>query len=228
MTALRVVARLANGFTAGDPWSPSLDGILAYWHLRERLGDEAFALGSSGHVPLVAADDLPLERVADAAGAHWWYACSQPVYTTAAQFARFTHRRFDSGLAERYTTEQTRRVLTSGGPYKAYRHRHTVTVPAGGVLTWHALGDAAAVERLLRRCTSVGRGLGRGEGVVLAWRVTADGDARLARLYRPLPADYAAAHGVTGTVQRWGIRPPGRLPEHQALCVLPTRLEDVP
>src|SRR5690606_41719173 len=49
---LTVTAHLATAYSSVDSWSPSLDGILAYWWLREQLGDEEFALGMSGHRPL--------------------------------------------------------------------------------------------------------------------------------------------------------------------------------
>src|SRR5690606_581961 len=48
MQPLVVTAYLANAFASPDPWSPALEGILAYWWLRETLGEEEFALGMSG------------------------------------------------------------------------------------------------------------------------------------------------------------------------------------
>lgn len=218
MDALRVTAELVHGYVASDPWSPALDGILAAIVLRERLGEEEYALGMTGQRPLVA-PDLPLERVAH--GEHWWWSASAPIVGDTLQFERWFHRRFDAGHAYGRVEERTRRVLVAGGAYKNYRNRDLVTVPLDGTVTWHVIGDGVEVERLLRRCGAIGRGTARGQGAVRAWRVTADGDPRVARLHRPLPADYALAVGVTGVARVWGIRPPGRAPEHQVLAVLP-------
>lgn len=218
MEPLRVVADLVQGYVAADPWSPALDAILAYWLLRERLGEEEFALGMTGARPLVE-PALPLERIEH--GDDWWWACSSPIHGDAIRFARWFHRRFDAGDAYDRVDERTKRVLVAGGAYKNYRNRDLVTAPLDGVLTWHAIGDAAEVARLLRRCTHIGRGGARGNGAVRAWTVSADGDPEIARRHRPLPADYALAIGAAGPVQRWGIRPPGRAPEHQRVCVMP-------
>ena len=39
MKPLRIVARLSQGYSAADVWSPALEGILAYWALREQRGE---------------------------------------------------------------------------------------------------------------------------------------------------------------------------------------------
>lgn len=218
MDALRVTAELYQGFVAADPWSPSLDGILAALVLREQLGEEEYALGMTGARALVE-PGLPLERVAH--GDDWWWACSSPIVGDAIAFERWFHRRFDAAHAYDRVEERTKRVLVAGGAYKNYRNRDLVTAPRDGLVTWHAIGDGAEVERLLRRCTSIGRGGARGNGAVKSWAVTADGDPELARRHRPLPLEYALGVGATGPVQQWGIRPPGRAPEHQRQCVMP-------
>ena len=223
MEPLRVRAHLANSFSAADPWSPSLDGILAYYQLRERLGEEEFALGMTGHRPLVTPDDLPLERVTW--GEQWWWATSAPIVAVAARYTRHFHRRFDADQAERYLDPRVRRVQVSAGPYKAYRHARTHTVTRQ--IVWHCIGDGAEIRRLLRLCTAVGFGRGQGYGTVTGWTVTAEGaDETLARFWRPLPADYAAAHGVDGPRLAWGIRPPGRMPENRTLCVMPVAVDE--
>lgn len=215
MKPLRVRANLLHGYSATDQWSPALDAILAYWALRDRLGEEEFALGTSGHRELVDAD-LPLERVTW--GDDWWWACSSPVAETVQVFERHIHRRFDDQY-ERYMPEGVRRVETAAGPYKAYRNRHLVRLAPW--IEWHVVGDRQEIERLLRRCVFVGSGLAKGWGEVASWDVTEDGDEQAAHLQRPLPRDYARANGVGGMVMRWGLRPPGRLPEHQRECVMP-------
>jgi hypothetical protein len=220
MEPLLVTAELANGFCASDPWSPSLEGVLAYWVLRERLGEEAFALGASGATPpvVLGPGDLPVE--AELWDDLFWWRCSSPLSDAATVHRRFVHRRFDHFMAERFAdTGRSGRVLVTGGPFKNYRFGEDVRVCRE--VRWHVVGDAAEVRRLLRRCGTIGRGGGRGLGQVRAWRVEAGGDARLARFHRPLPVGFAAEHGIHGVLMDWGIRPPGRLRAHRVLCVMP-------
>lgn len=220
MIPLLVVAELANGYSAADPWSPSLDGILAYWALRETLGEEAFALGMTGHRPLVEAE-LPLAR--EQYGGDWWWVCSSPIVDARGRFDRHFHRRFDLGAAVERVPERTRTVLTAGGPYKAYRNRRTLTVARE--IVWHCVGDRDEIARLLARCGQIGFGHTKGWGAVRAWRVKAGGDEDLARFHRPLPEAFAAAHGIAGPVLDWGVRPPGRTPEHRRRCVMSGTLD---
>lgn len=220
MEALRVIATLATAYSRRDPWSPALEGILAYWQLRATLGEEAFALGSTGMGEPIVCDDLPLGR--EAWQGDWWWQASSPVVTAVAVFDRSIHRRFDDEAAYVYLDPAKRRIETAAGPYKNYRVRSpAVLAPC---LEWHVIGEAAAIERLLARCDALGAGRGHGWGRVTGWQVTAeDADAERARCDRPLPEGFALAHGVSGPVQRWGIRPPGRWPAHQRACVMPVR-----
>lgn len=216
---LWVTARTPGGFSAADPWSPSLDGILAYQVLRARLGEEEFALGMTGHRPLVVCEDLPLRRVEH--DGQWWWAASAPQTERAGAFYRWFHRRFDQDAAMRYLPEGVRRVETAAGPYKAYRHRREVTLTPA--VRWAAIGDPAAVRALVETVETIGFGGTKGWGVVSAWCVEPDPTAEMAAMYsRPLPVGYARTVGLAGAdLQWWGIRPPGRHPEHQTLCVMP-------
>ena len=213
---LVVTAYLATAYSAADAWSPSLDGILAYWWLREHLGEEEFALGTTGHRPLVE-PDLPLGR--EEHEGLWWWQASAPIVPVVRRAVRHVHRRFDDGIGLRFLPEGTRKVLTSAGPYKSYRHPRTLHVAP--YVRWHCIGEAEEIRRLLRRCTHIGFGHTRGFGQVARWEVTPGGDPARARFHRPLPVAFAGAHGITGMEMVWGIRPPGRAPEHQVLCVMP-------
>lgn len=214
MEPLLVTARLATAYTANDPWSPSLDGLLAYWQLREQLGEEEFALGSTGHREVIDAA-LPLGR--EAHGDWWWWQCSAPLAEVRAEFMRYTHRRFDDQYAA--TMVQARKVETGAGPYKAYRMGHTMRVT--DALHWHCIGDAAGIRRLLRLCGTIGRGHTHGYGEVREWLVEPGGDKEMARFHRPLPVEFAMKHGRSGPALQWGLRPPARAPERQTLCVMP-------
>lgn len=216
MTPLLVTAHLHTAYTASDPWSPALDGILAYWQVRQQLGEEEFALGTSGHRPLIT-PELPLRREEDGDG-NWWWCASSPQGQVVREFARHTHRRFDD-QHERFLPAKTGKVLTAGGAYKIYRNRDTMrVVPA---VRWHCIGDADAIRALLAGVTNIGRGSTHGNGLVTHWTVEEGGDAEKARFGRPLPVAFAEAHGITGPRMVWGIRPPGRAPEHRTLCVIP-------
>lgn len=219
MIPLIVRAELANGYLATDPWSPSLDGILAYWALRAMLGEEEFALGMTGHRPLVE-PALPLAR--EEWGGDWWWVCSSPEPERAAgRFERWEHRRFDLAPAVDYAEERVRSVLVKGGPYKVYRNRRTGL--ACRALIWRCVGDRDGVMDLLARCGNVGGGHAHGWGVVRRWTVEAGTaeDGERARFERPLPAGFAVEHRVEGMVLDWGIRPPGRAPELRRRCVMP-------
>lgn len=88
-------------------------------------------------------------------------------------------------------------------------------------LEWHAVGDAAEIERLLRGVAQVGAHRGAGFGEVAEWLVEDGGEAseRAARLRRPLPVGYARRLGLPGPVLPWGLVPPGRVDRVE--CVMP-------
>lgn len=212
MTPLRIVAHTPTGIARSDPWSPSLEGVLAYWWMKAHLDEEAFALGAAGYGAVLDAD-LPLGREHD--GDTWWWQCSSPIVAPVGEHRRHFHRRFDVDAATRFTS--VGRVEVKAGPLKNMRKEMIVTLTP--TVTYHAIGHRAGVEQLLRRCTQLGALVGRGSGRVTRWVVTEDGEADLARFARPLPAAFAARHGREGLALDWGLRPPGR--RHRSACVMP-------
>lgn len=223
MQALRIVAHTPAGYAASDPWSPALDGILAYWALREQIPHEDFVLRASqgGGSGALVEVELPLARETD--DTTWWWQVSAPIAALVGRHRRHEHRRFDEREAEHYTT--ARRVQTNMGPFKNYRM--PVVLHLTPTVTWHAIGDAAEVRRLLRRCAAIGARVGHGNGRVVRWEVTTDGDAALARFCRPLPVTFAQAHGRSGMAMEWGIRPPGWAIDRRVLCVMPDMTQEV-
>lgn len=211
-----VTAHMMTAYSAADPWSPSLDGILAWWALKEQYGEDWLALGMTGHRDLVDAA-LPLAR--DAHDGWWWWQCSSPLVSVARRFVQHHHRRFDDVPAERYLPEKTRKILTAGGPYKTSRSAKTRHLASE--IVWHAVGDADEISRLLRQCSSIGFGHTRGYGQVRQWEIAPGGDVSIARFHRPLPEAFASEHGIVGQRMRWGVRPPGRHPAFQTMCVMP-------
>lgn len=214
MKPLNITAHLYNGFVASDAWSPTLDGILAYWQLR--LADSDGFLTHQGRSDLMEpVDGLPLEKISD--GGLWWWACSAPIYECAQQQRAYFHRRFDD-QHERFLPEGTKSVLTAAGPYKCYRK--SVMLRVTSAVSWQCVGDADRIQALLDHCHHIGGKSSQGYGRVKRWQME-PGDERLARLHRPLPVAYAQQQGIDGPVMRWGLRPPGRIAANQAECVMP-------
>ncbi len=213
---LIVTAETPAGYVASDPWSPALDSILAYAVLREQLGWETFALGSTGCGALVEAA-LPLGREEHAG--LWWWQCSMPLAETVLSHRVYQHRRADFLTFPERLAPGMRRIETKAGPFKQYRIPHTVRLAPR--VQWHVIGDRADIERLLRRIPAIGARRGSGLGAVTRWTVAPGGDAATARLLRPLPEAFAREHGRDGLRIWWGIRPPGWAPEHKTTCLNP-------
>lgn len=213
---LLVTAHLCSGFAAKFPWSPSLDGILAYVERMRALGPEEFAVTQADLSQQAPNTALPLAM--EHHGDDWWYQCSSPIYTAFSTETRHLHRRFNAAEAERYW-DASRKIETTKGPFKNARFQiqHRVT----DRVCWHAEGDRATVADMLRDVRHIGANISAGFGRVRRWDITEAGDRDLARFHRPLPRAYADAHGVTGIVMRWGYRPPIRHPENLADCVIP-------
>jgi len=215
VSPLKITAHLYNGFVSRFPWSPSIDGILAWVERRAALGEEAFTAQQQDMSAQTPNENLPLEKIHD--GELWWYACSNPIYETPFVSQRFVHKRFNMPEAEVFT--DIGKIETTKGPMKNYRILYEMRVTDH--IDWHVMGDADAIRDLLRSVSAIGGKLGAGYGRVKSWTVTDDGDEHLALFHRPLPVDYARRVGASGPVMRWGIRPPARIPANQAECVMP-------
>lgn len=219
MKPLIITAELFNGFAVNDPFSPAIDGIMAYWHCRNKMGVDAFIEAqSTGNLSTV--DDLPLaktEIVSD-----WWYQCSLPIYQTHAEHLTHFHRRFDAFHAET-RCDKKGKIETRCAPYKSTRM--TVRLIVTRQVQWHVVGDQAAIESLLSCCHAIGSKTGSGYGRVRRWTVQDGGDERMAQQFRALPADYAEQLGIDGMRIYWGYRPAVRLPQNKTLCVIPDKLK---
>lgn len=213
---IEITAHLRTGFAAADPWSPAIDGILAYFAMRARLGPEAFAINQGHDYQMGPVTGLPLEVVEH--GGWWWYAASSPRYELKAAARRPLHRRFDQAAAERHLPDGVKKVQTAAGAYKNARMH--VEQRITDRVVWHVVGDGEAIAELLEGCTHVGAKCGAGFGRVRRWSF-APGDAAEARRHRPVPEDYAEAEGIEGEIMDWGIRPPVRIPMNRCLCVMP-------
>ncbi len=212
MKPLTVTAELANGYITTDPWSPSLDAILAWAALKREYGADLLNRdpGRDG----VTEVELPLLRLGE--GDDWYYACSSPIPSSGLEHIGYTHKRFDDQLAPYYLEPPRRRTVnTASGRYKNYRMPHSRVVAAS--VTWHCVGEEGPIEELLADIEAIGKRRGSGHGRVVRWDVGpgTEETERLAREHRPVP-------GVEGLLMLdWGIRSPGWLVENRRMCRMP-------
>lgn len=219
-TLLKITAKLANSFLAVDPWSPSIDSILAYYQLMEKLGQEEFTLQASRSDTLTTVDDLPIEK--EIYSDLWWWKCSSPQYKKRGEFLTYFHRRFDILAAETYMKPQKGRVQTKAGPFKNFRAPFRTIVTSEVI--WYVIGDQKEIERLLSRCRNIGAKIGSGMGRVLKWTVENEKQIStdIARFERPLPIEFGKEYGFSDRpVFDWGFRPAFRIPENKILCYMP-------
>ncbi|WP_198033116.1 hypothetical protein [Methylosinus sp. PW1] len=210
-TLIRAV--LVNGYITSNPWTPTIDGIVAYASQLRKHGDEFYVHRDSEMVPV---DDLPIEKIEF--GGRWWYSCSTPYpVDSVGRQKRNYHRRFDDRY-EGYLVSGVGKVLTKAGPYKAARLADTRTICRA--VEWHVVGDREALRDLLGDIDQIGAARAVGFGSVVEWQLE-DGDAEIARRRRPLPLEYAESIGIAGRRMSWGIVPPTRLPESICECVMP-------
>ena len=208
MRPLTVTALTPAGYASGTPWSPSLDGIMAWAAMRERLGRD---FGTN--LDLTAVEGLPL--AVERHGGEWWYACGAPRPSEVlGQRDKHFHRRFNAIDAERWTS--AKRIETAMGPHKNMRKAHFITTCAS--LSWACIGEPEEVLRLVEQVHNVGSGHTRGLGAVAGWRVTEGFDGPL---LRAVPVAYAAEHGIVGSRGMHALRPPAHLPSNVVLCVQP-------
>ncbi|CAH2606086.1 conserved protein of unknown function (plasmid) [Rhodovastum atsumiense] len=209
---LTVTAYTPAGYASADAWSPSIDGMLAWAAMRERLGPD---FGTN--LDLAPVEGLPLQVVMH--GDLWWYAAGMPEPSEIlGQRDKYFHRRFNSVDAERWFNG--RKVETATGPHKNLRKPHFVSTCAS--VSWKCIGDPREVERLVTQMTSVGSGHSRGLGQVSRWEIR---DGFAGEIVRPVPIGYAEEHGIRGRRAMHAIRPPKHLAANSVMCVVPDPFE---
>lgn len=217
MKALKITAVLYSGFASSFEWSPSIDGIIAYEFMIEKLGIDAF-----NETHGVISKQSPVEGLPIAVEKHngnWWYQCSRPIYNTFFQHTSYLHRRFNSREAEMFSNSKTTKVQTTKGAYK--NARMAITKRIAPDVSWHVVGNKEECARLLSRVTHIGSQRRSGFGLVKEWILSSDGSEETARLFRALPYDFAVDNGVQGVVIECPIRPPSRHPDNIMKCVIP-------
>lgn len=226
MEPLKVTARLIGGYGAYDPWSPSLDAVLAYVALRRKLGHDAFyntPTDRHGDTP-----DLPIARVD--VGSDWVWACSWPLPAGAnAADLIHTNKRFDTYYATMLCDNGRKSVVqTKTGPFKS--HRTPLRIVACRAVDWHVVGERAGIEDLLSEVTFVGKKHAHGCGQVVRWVVEPEPEdmsvLHEGLLQRSVPwAEPFLAQVSPGTYYEadLGIRPPYWHRAQVRKCAVPLR-----
>jgi len=213
MKALKITAHLEKGFSASDAWSPSLDSILAYFSLKNKLGSRQFNLDTAMGVQTTV-DDLPLERICF--DEKWWWACSTPEFDKQQEINRAFYKKFNIDTAL-MIERKVRNIELTKNQFKNYAliFKEIIT----DSVSWHVIGDEAKIMALLADCQQIGAKRGKGMGLVTKWSVSA-GDMQKALYKRALPIEYAELKKIQG-VKLWrGFCPSYRLTENQGLCVI--------
>lgn len=213
--SLRIRAHLQVGVIS-DAFLP-LDGILYYHLVRDRLGPQDLTRPGEHVRKESTGVRLPFKRLNNHTR-EYYYSCSfaqWPAHTVEAK--DHWSCRFDAQYSDLVDFQGKRgKVSQSSGRYKGHRmpvfYRHALYVE------WYALGDRAAIERLLPFVTHLGKKPAQGWGSVLRWEVTPwpeDWSVRGpgGRLMRAVPNPKAAI--------RYGLRPSYWSPRHQFRCDLP-------
>lgn len=238
MRPLVVRAHLAFGIAQAAPWGIALDGLLAA-ELWSRSKAEHRRRGADYVPAMEQADppdlDLPLARCAPADGPwHWAATCALPDRDPGRTDVRTWTGRVDPRALEQVAARVPAAVSERQGRWRA-RRMPLLATPCSAV-TWHAVGDPAAVADLLEALGGIGKKRAAGEGQVLRWEVEpADGldpfaaahlhpDGSLGRPCPPACRARAAAGAADGGEGLAGIRPPYMHPARQHRLVLPALL----
>lgn len=226
---LRVTATLRNGIAHASPWTISLDGLLAaqLWQQHRSLQPPGPAALEQPNPPDL---DLPLARCqADPTWWHWAATCGWPDRPASDPEIRFWGTRLDHRHAEQTTPGLPHHLHDSKGRWKAFWMPLPVTVAHS--LTWHALGDPEAIQRLLEPITAIGKKRSQGEGRVTNWDITVDDTldefaaghlSPTGTLARPCPAACLTGRHISdGGPGFAGLRPPHMHPSRRTDVRLP-------
>lgn len=217
MECFILTAELQNGFASAFEWAPSIDGIIAYQFMIERLGPDEFSNTQS-----VADDQKPIEGLpieVERHGECWWYKCSAPIFDGCHTHRTRLYRRFNAIEAEKFLEKKKSKVETTKGPYK--NTMFNVCNRITHEISWHILGDKQECLRLAENITHIGAKRKSGFGAIIRWSAKDGGCESTARFKRPLPVDFAKENGIKGLEISWAIRPPAQHPGNVMHCIIP-------
>lgn len=203
---LRITATLRHGIAHASPWTVALDGLLAsqLWAQHKRSQPPGPAALDAANPPDL---NLPLARcTADPTWWHWAATSGWPNHAIDDPEIHYWGTRLDHRHTELTAAGPLPQTLSdSQGRWKAYHMPLPVTVAHS--LTWHAVGDAEAIQQLLEPLTSIGKKRSQGEGRISSWHI------------EPAPEldEFAAGHlSPTGALAR--PTPDACLEQHPNVC----------
>lgn len=220
MKPLKITAHLRSGFTSAFDWSVSIDGILAYQFMLEKLGIDSFSETHGITSEQEPVTGLPL--AVECFEGDWWYQCSRPFFRQHGTCVAKMHRRFNAQEAEIYVGDKTKVVQTTKGPHKNAR----LSIPKfiTPEVIWYAAGDKDEVERLLNHITHIGGQRRSGFGSVSRWSIEDHDSLDDCRFRRAVPTEFAQEHDIDGLHMLWPVRPPVRHPDNLRTCIIPELL----
>lgn len=236
---LLIRARLSAGIAWAAPWGIALDGLLAAQTWAQRKDD----LRAAGTPPagLAGTPDpedlaLPLARCTAGGGLwHWAATCAFPEgRASVLPEVRYWTGRIDERAAGQMASALPAVLSARQGRYRSRRMPLLVTVCQA--VTWHAVGDRAAIAAALDGLMAIGKKRSAGEGHVLSWQVEpADlGEWQAGHLHpdgtlgRPVPPQCLAGYPAVarGPLATAGLRPPYMHPARQRELLLPVLADD--
>lgn len=191
LVPVRVTAHLAAGIAQSAPWGIALDGLLAsaLWQQHKDTTPAGYSRAMDFDAPPPDLD-LPLARCCPDAGPwHWAATCHHPAPGSRTDVHTWTGS-LDHRDLELTTTGLPRKVSARQGRYRSRRMPLLVTTTPQ--VTWHAVGDPAAITDLLTPMNSIGKKRSTGEGHVMSWDITAAHDLD------PLTAGHLHPDGTLG------------------------------
>ena len=215
MQTLKVIAYISSGIDTSNPWSPSLDGILASAYLEHKLGTDKFNIDMALNKQSTVAN----LDIAKSEGDEWFYLCSSPIFAvdqsqTFTQYKRFNHDEHDLIKMKAKQLQLTKGV-----------HKNTAwnaNVKYCEKVEWHVASNKDYVLSLLQDVTHIGANRAAGYGKVDKWAVE-EGEDLLARYYRPLPLNNTICDDLKYHKMWWGYRPSVRIKSNQAYCNMPLK-----
>lgn len=213
MRAVKVTAILRNGLSVNDDLSPSLESILAYFHIENKIGHEKFIEDSAMNLTTTS-DDLPVSK--NTHNDKWWYNCSRPFFDREDVERVKFYKKFNQHDHE-FLNSKTKKIELTKNQYKNYSLHYDINKSTA--VSWHIICDEEKIKHMLSECSQIGGNRNKGCGDVVRWTFD-DGDKEKAMHERFLPLDYAKKIGKKGTVLERGFRPCFRKTENRCVGVI--------
>lgn len=217
---LRITAQMATPFAVFRPFlldGPLIAAAVEAWY--EERGEESDP--GSRRDWVAGQHVLPLRVLGGGRG--WFSCCSDAEYLAVTRDNQHYTRRFDLDDAVDLL-DRDRTVMLNGGRYKQHYKGHFTEVASA--ITWHVLGDARAIARLLPRVRGLGSRRNVGAGQVRRWDIEDDERdyslrTREGRLARPLAMECQLISQVeVARTAMLTLHPPYWSAESRTLCAV--------